>query len=356
MRGAEHGTSDTGQMPVPWQPLPPHRTDYAPRLNTPAPIPSELLALYLAGEADAAQQRVVEDWAAGSPENARELELMRKLWDLGAEARSVPEMDVDSAWQRVETRIADAEGRGRVRPIGGGGTRWVRWLAAAAMVAGVVFAARWFLQPPAMEHLAQAEAIEVRLTDNSRSVLAPGSRMEERMGRERAVRLRGAAYFEVQRDEERPFTVDAGEVLVTVLGTAFEVSAYDSAAFVTVRVRSGRVRVVAGADTLELGAGEHARFDKERHFLERKPAPPAEVWGLRVIQFEGATLRQVAEQLQRIYNVSIALRHEGVARCVLTAEFDDEAIDTILGVIADTFSLEVERGANGSYILDGDGC
>lgn len=320
------------------------------------PIPSDLLATYLAGEADAAQRQAVEDWAAASPENDRELERMRKLWDLGAEAQAVPEVDVDAAWGRVEARIAEAEGRGRVRSIGGGGGTWTRWLAAAAVVAGLVFAARWFLQPRAVEHVAQAEAVEVLLADNSRSVLSPGSRMEERMGKRRAIRLEGEAYFEVQRDEQRPFSVEAGDLLVTVLGTAFEVSAYDTSEFVQVRVRSGRVRVEAGGRTLDLGAGEHVRFDKERHFLERKPAPPAEVWGIRILHFEDATLGQVAAQLERIYTVRITLGNDRIVACRLTAEFDDELIDTILSVIAETFGLQVERSADGTYTLNGDGC
>ncbi|MCW5898393.1 MAG: FecR domain-containing protein [Flavobacteriales bacterium] len=355
-------------------------------------IDSDLLARYVAGEADPWQRGQVEAWAGASRTNAQELERMQRIWSitadagstafaaemrawatgaeamakakaaedrawaLGAAAEARARLMEDRAWARVEARIAEAEGKGRVRSIRGGSGTWTRWLAAAAVVAGLVFAARWFLQPKAVEHVAQAEAVELLLADNSRGVLSPGSRMEERMGKRRAIRLEGEAYFEVRRDEQRPFTVEAGDLLVTVLGTAFEVSAYDTSEFVQVRVRSGRVRVEAGVETLELGAGEHARFNKERHFLERRPAPPAEVWGLRVLQFEGATLRQVADQLQRIYKVRISLRHDGIARCTLTAEFDDETIDTILGLIADTFSLQVERAPDGSYTLDGDGC
>ncbi|MBX2978823.1 MAG: FecR domain-containing protein [Flavobacteriales bacterium] len=324
-------------------------------MNDNTPIPSHLLAAYLAGETDAAQRQAVEDWAAASPENAHELDRMRKLWDLGAEAQAFPEVDLEAAWGKVEERIADAEGRGRVRAIGGG-MNWKRWMSAAAVLAGLVFAARWFMQPSSMEHLAQAEAIEVLLGDESRSVLSPSSRMEERMGKQRNISLQGQAYFEVKRDEERPFVVSAGDVSVTVLGTAFEVSAYDSARTVLVRVRSGLVQVEAKGERVLLSAGEHVLFDKERHILERKPAPPAEVWGLRMLHFEGATLAQVVAHLERIYKVRITLSSEGIASCRLTAEFDDEPIEAIMAVIAETFGFEVEHGSDGIYILKGDGC
>lgn len=323
-------------------------------MSVPTPISSELLACYLSGEATETQRSEVEAWAAASTANAAELLRMQQLWDMSSEVVPSSEVDVDAAWTRLEARIADAEGQGRVRSIGSG-AGWKRWMAAAAVLAGLVFAARWFFQPKMESYAATTEFVEVLLADNSRSVLSPGSSVKVRMGRHRRVQLSGAAYFEVQRDEERPFTVEADDVLVTVLGTAFEVSAYDTARTIVVRVRSGRVRVDVGGESMELTAGEHAVYNKERHFLERRMAPPAEAWGLRVLQFEGANLVQVAEQLQRIYKVRIDLRNDAIARCTLTAEFDDETLTTILGVIAETFGLEVLE-QDGQYALEGDGC
>lgn len=322
-------------------------------MSTPdIPIPSELLALYLTGEADAAQRRAVEEWAAASPDNAAELESMRRVWELGADAGSMPEVDVDAAWERLDQRIAEEEGRGRVRAIR---PVLTRWLAAAAMLTGLAFGARWFFQPRTDMYMAHATPTEVRLADSSYTVLSPGSRMEVRMGRKRRVELEGQAYFTVQRDAQRPFIVDAGDVTVTVLGTAFEVTAYDTSAYVSVRVRSGRVRVEVGDERVELGAGDRVRYHRERHFLERPPAPPAEVWGLRILHFEDAMLGQVAAELERIYRVRIDLRNERIVACRLTAEFDDEAIGTILTVIAETFGLQLEE-TNGGYALAGDGC
>ncbi len=316
-------------------------------------IPSELLALYLAGEAEGAQRRAVEDWAAKAPANADELRRMRAVWDLGSQAANLPGVDVDRAWAKLEQRIAGAEGNGRIRTIGA--RTWTRWLSAAAMVALLVLAARWFFQPASTTFLAQAQPEQILLADSSRAVLFPGSKLKETRGRHRAMQLEGRAYFEVRRDEHRPFTVDAGDLRVTVLGTAFEVADYDTAAFATVRVRTGHVRVVAGTDTVELLAGDHLRYDKQRHQLERRPAPPMEVFGLRVLKFEGAPMARVVEQLETMYQVRITLGNERIADCSLKAEFNDEPIASILDVIAQTFRLQLTKDA-GSFKLEGDGC
>lgn len=358
-------------------------------MNDPTHIPSDLLASYVAGEADAWQRGQVEAWAGESRANAAELERMQRIWsitadagwsafdaewrawaegsaalvkakeaeqrawDLGAAAEARARQIEDRGWDRVQQRIAEEEGRGRVVPMRG--VRWQRWLAAAAMVAGVLFAGRWIMQPKTEHYAAAKDHEEVQLADGSATVLSPGATLEARMGRERSIKLKGEAYFAVQRDEARPFVVDAGDLEVTVLGTAFTVAAFDTADLIEVRVRSGRVRVLAGADSLVLSAGEHARYSKSRHMLERAPTSPAEVWGWRILHFDSAPLDMVVGQLERIYKVRVNLKHSGLARCKLTAEFDDEPIEAILGVIADTFGLQLIREGN-YYTLDGEGC
>lgn len=344
-------------------------------------IDSNLLSRYVAGEANALQRAQVEAWVRLDEANAQELdrwqriwsysvagfeakaaeerarsqgaEAERRAWGLGAEAETQARVMEDLAWAKVQGRIAEAEGKGRVIPLSR--IRWQRWAAAAAIVGGVLLTARWFIQPTADRYAAAGDALEARLEDSSSVTLSPASSIEARMGRTRAISLKGEAYFEVKRDEARPFVIDAGDVKVKVLGTAFTVSAYDTADIVEVRVRSGRVQVAAGRDTLTLTAGQHARYRKSRHLLERAPTPPAEVWGWRIIHFDRAPLDEVTRQLERIYKVKVSLKHEGLARCALTAEFDDEPIEAILRVIADTFGLVLTHEGN-DYVLDGEGC
>ncbi len=326
-------------------------------MNGSTPIESGSLARYVAGEADAAQRAEVQSWAARSPENARELQRFQALWDLTSSKGSLPEVDVDAAWSQVLQRIStDVEGTKVIRLRDRSVIRWTRWMAAAAVIAGLVLLGDRLFAPGMDRYLATNEPVEVLLTDQSRVVIATQSKIAFRSGDERLVRLSGEAYFEVARDEAHPFSVESGDLRVTVLGTAFVVSAYDTTDRVTVRVRHGKVRVQVGGDSIELVAGQHAVYHKQRHFLERKSAPPAEVWGLRVLQFEGASLTDVIEQLERIYKVRIRLRTAELARCKLTAEFDDEPVDAILKVIAGTFDLQVGQAPDGTWFLDGEGC
>ncbi|MCB0786590.1 MAG: hypothetical protein KDC02_20580, partial [Flavobacteriales bacterium] len=106
-------------------------------------MPSELLARYVAGEADASERERVQRWAAEDPTHARELERFQQLWDWTEDLPAAFEPDVDRAWQRVASHMAGFGGS-RVIPF----RTVTRLLAAAAMLTGLFFAVRFFLATP----------------------------------------------------------------------------------------------------------------------------------------------------------------------------------------------------------------
>lgn len=131
--------------------------------------------------------------------------------------------------------------------------------------------------------------------------------------------------------------VEAGEVTVTVLGTAFEVSAFDTSSSVLVRVRHGKVRVVAEGDSV---VGRRLRtVQQDRASAGALGRTTGEDFGDRIIQFNEAPMTAVVEQLQTLFSVKVELAHEGLKGCALTATFEDEPVDYILRVIADTYRL-----------------
>lgn len=318
-------------------------------------ITSEQLAACVANEADAALRAAVEQWAAADPANANELEAMQHAWQWSADAVLLPEVDVEAAWQKVQARIEEGTSGGRVvrmRTM----RRFAPWLAAAAMVVGLFFAARVLFVSGTQNWSATAQVLHMVLKDSSRVVLLPHSEMTASIGDQRSITLKGQAYFEVARDTTKPFTVKAGEVLVTVLGTGFEVSAYDTSASIEVKVRHGHVRVQANDAGFDLLAGDAASYDRAMHRLTRMALPSSVVWGDRILQFQEAPMAEVVQRLQTMYGVRIELGNPAIGACRLTADFDNESIDSILSVIGDTFRITVTKDRPKHYILDGDGC
>ncbi|MEO8067418.1 MAG: FecR domain-containing protein [Flavobacteriales bacterium] len=320
-------------------------------------IDSDLLARYVAGEATEAQCAVVEQWAAEAPEHARELAALQEVWSLSGVPNGEGDVDVAAAWERVNERT----GGPLVIPIDRPARSVWRWVAAAAAVVALLLVGRVFLTSDAhQEFVADASYVPAVLADSSTVTLSPGSRLAAIMGDQRSVDLKGQAYFEVKRDEQRPFVVHTTDLDVTVLGTAFEVTAFDGNDTVLVRVRHGRVGVALRSDnandTLVLSAGEEARWVRGERLLERAAIGPVERWADKIIQFTNAPMQRVVEELNDAYGARITLGNDAIAGCPLTASFGDEPIDEIVRVIANTFGFEVVGGQDKTYTLSGDGC
>lgn len=314
------------------------------------PIGSEELARYVSGEADAEQRARVEAWAAADAVHRRELDAMLSIWELGAGPS--PEVDVDAAWLKLSDRMRSQNGKGRVITFR---DRRGWWAAAAAVLIGLFFVGR-SLTNTSETLVAGVETTTSVLDDSTRVVISPNSRLEVSMGRTRHVELTGQAWFEVARDEKHPFVVRSDDLKVTVLGTGFEVSAYDTAGTWTVRVRHGRVRVEADTQRVELTAGQRVILDRATGRLLAGTSVTTETWGDRIVRFENAPMSEVTAELQRMFHVRVDLANEAMGRCRLTATFENETIEQVLRVIAGTFGSSVEHPANDHYVLRGDGC
>jgi transmembrane sensor len=107
----------------------------------------------------------------------------------------------------------------------------------------------------------------IALSDGSQVELGARSRLLVRFTAEvRALQLEGGeAFFTVQKDPSRPFTVQAGEGLITAIGTEFDVHSIRER--VVVLVAEGRIQVSAGATSAKqavgLSQGEQVTFTRD---------------------------------------------------------------------------------------------
>src|SRR5690606_13630468 len=90
------------------------------------------------------------------------------------------------------------------------------------------------------------EPLPVALTDGSRVLLEPGARLKQAADfntNERTVFLQGNAFFDIARDETRPFEVRTEFIATRVLGTSFSIRQDEFSGETAVEVISGKVEV-----------------------------------------------------------------------------------------------------------------
>lgn len=191
---------------------------------------------------------------------------------------------------------------------------------------------------PAGEHL------RVLLADGSAVTLNACSELRYPAAfarRRREVRLvRGEAFFEVAPDASAPFTVETDDVSVEVLGTKFNINAYDEGR-TTIYLKEGEVRLterVTGRQNRYLMApDEQLAVDRSaRRCYAVQPAGNAapEAWLHNNYAFTNAPLEDVVEFLQRHYAVEIEVADLRILQYSYTMEFYNETIDEVLSVMS----------------------
>ena len=127
---------------------------------------------------------------------------------------------------------------------------------------------------------------------------------------ERKVEISGEAYFEVAKDEHKPFIVQKGEVQVQVLGTHFNVNSYDDEADIKVTLLEGSVKIQNANTSKMIKPGEQAMLNVEGKIAINRDVDIDEVmaWKNGRFEFNGHTIDVVMRQLSRWYDVEVEYR------------------------------------------------
>lgn len=249
--------------------------------------------------------------------------------------------------------------------------RWWKAAAAALIIAGA--ATLWIVtRAPAMltASAPAGESAFIELPDGSRVWLNASSSLEypgnmSRYGR--TVRLRGEGYFEVAPDQQHPFEVQTQDLSVQVLGTSFNLKAYDEDAQLETTLVDGKVAVslrntparrqllapgqkllltrknTAGAAGSDWG-GFYAQL---QHNTGTKDTIATEtLWRKGRLQFRDQSFAELAKTMERWYNKRIVIADPALNDNRFSGEFRKEDITQALKAL--------QLIANFTYDMRGD--
>ncbi|QEC51879.1 FecR family protein [Anseongella ginsenosidimutans] len=208
--------------------------------------------------------------------------------------------------------------------------------------------------------------VQIRLPDQSLVSLSENSTIRYRYFEgKREVILSGEAFFDVSREPARPFLVHAGEIVTRVLGTSFRVRAQPGEQLAEVSVKTGKVYVAKEDDAstaLILRPNQRVKYDRKRKSLEKglvdAPEPvwePVERKEKELFRFDRTPLREVFEELQKVYGIPIIYDERIVASCSLSATLGDEPFFEKLEMICKVVNASYEI-IDGSVVIYAKGC
>ncbi len=292
------------------------------------------------------------EWWDSVPEADR-TEYLR-IWEAAA-ADPVP-VDVDRDWARVQARISRSSS---VR---------MGWYAAAAVLFLAAFAGLYRTQlATRMVEAPLGAVLTLELPDGTTADLNAGARLSySPFGFgwwQRDVRLTGEAYFEVESDSTRPFTVTTHNAHVHVTGTRFNIRAWpdDPTAETTLFLEEGQVDFssIARPDTVvRLAPGFVSRVDTTRQV----PTEPV-AWDTRITAWRhgGLLVRErsltlLLAELERRYPGQVTLADPALATLRVSVYLErDATVEAVLRALR-TANGELEwlRAEDGRYRIQGE--
>ena len=180
--------------------------------------------------------------------------------------------------------------------------------------------------------------------------------------------LTGDAFFDIEKNPQKPFMVYTNGLITKVLGTSFHVSAPLYAPSVTVSVRSGRVSVYADKATpsqdpeaagVVLTPNQRAVFQRKEAIITKgvvdKPIfliPESEK---RLFAFEEAPAQEVFAALEKAYGLEVVFDEEVLKKCSLTVNLSEEDLYQKLEVICKVLGAQY-KFIDGQVIIYSRGC
>lgn len=191
------------------------------------------------------------------------------------------------------------------------------------------------------------------LTDGTKIWVNSGSVLEYPpvfSGETREVSIEGEVFINAATDEKKPFIVNTSDFTVKVLGTRFNVSAYEEDESHYVVLAEGRVEVDTGDKTIELEPEQMATVSQNEIRTDKVNVYHYISWIDGVFDFKSAKLSSIMVKLSRYYDVNIVC-DERIRDKKCTGKlvlFD--SVEAVLDVISNTMDIEYEISGNDIYL------
>ena len=226
---------------------------------------------------------------------------------------------------------------------------WIFRVAAVLIIAlGITFTMQNFVTQT--QFASNGKKTTFSLPDNSQVVLNSDSKIEYKKWNwnyHRNLELNGEAYFKVAKGQRFEVKTDLGKV--AVLGTQFNVKARKNRFDIT--CFEGRVKVNYKDKEIILTHGQSVTFENGNQINTPVENQKPE-WLENQIAFNKEKLRNILDEIQRQYNVTIDVKKESPNE-LFTGKLPTNNLDVALKIIATTYHLEPKKIKADQIIFEG---
>lgn len=302
----------------------------------------EILPRYCSGEATIEECRMVEEWIGQSDENYRIVKQMYTIDQVMGTVQMESKVDMEKALASVSRKMSKAPSH----------VTWFTWVQRAAAILFIPLLIAFAIQNFTPSPTEVAQMIEVKtnpgmtttvdLPDgtkvylNSESSLTYPSFFSKD---KRDVKLTGEAFFEVQKDPEHRFIVSGPHhTQIEVLGTSFNVEAFERDSFISTTLVEGKVRFAYQKNqqpaTVDMKPGQKLMYDttSSQVKLIQTSGETETAWKDGKIIFQATPLPEALRMLEKRFNVTFVLSNNRLRGEAFNGSFTNQRLERILEI------------------------
>ncbi len=328
--------------------------------DAPTEIDFVLIAKYLNSETDSMENELVIHWINASEENRQEFEKLQQAWEIASAGSGLQEWEAQKAKEQFLLKVihhqAEAieekaetvkKSRQIIRSI------W-RYAAVLILILGISGILVYTLPGDQAKGLFTEVAVskgsksQLVLPDGTQVWLNADSRIKYDNSfnkNDRSLILEGEAYFEVAKNPNKTFRVNAGGLVVEAVGTVFNVKAYPDENVVEATLVEGAVRIglankpnqrmLLNPDEQVFYYKPDVRKMQSEKLLVSKGIESQQFtsWIKGQLAINSETLESLVVKLGRKYDVKFHFDDISVSKLRFTGVFKDETIEQIMEVL-----------------------
>lgn len=307
----------------------------------------ELINKYLKGETNQEENNEMLNWIETSSENRKQYLQYRRLydaaiWSESKESRETPEFKQGRYISLIK-----------------------KWMQVAAVIAivviGTLFIQRSFDGRDRMFtqtiEVPFGQRVNLTLSDGTKVSLNSNSKLHFPSafnGKERKVILDGEGFFEVAHNASKPFHVVTEKYEIKVLGTTFNLLAYNNSDIFETSLIEGSVLVSNNSDnqTVMLSPNEKV-FAKQNQLVKTTfDSQDDFLWRNGIYVFKNESLSDVFKKLEDYYQIDIVVKNKQISTYNCTAKFrQKEGIEHIIKVLQTANNFNYKRDEDKNIIV-----
>ena len=312
-----------------------------------------IIAKFLYGELSLDEQHKLTKWLQSNRQNAETFRKIYAYWHIHKENLDDEKLEVRS---RIHQLIETQEDKKSDIPKKNNWKLIYRVAASILIFSSIIVGIYNYAMPNQESIISEVKLVEkvslpgqkvsTTLSDgtivkmNADSKLIVPSRFNETS---REVTLEGEAFFDVTRNEEHPFIIKTGSVRIRVLGTSFNVKAYEDETL-AVSVRTGKVAVIHQNDQSIQLVQDQVVYLKDDKLIKSQISDSENpfAWTDQQLVFKDQSLDRVLKNISRWYGYQVKQDRKFIKDKNFTAHYDNPTLNELLDVLSFVYVFKYE--------------